>query len=69
MVGTDLAGEVHRIRQDIPIILCTGYGEWLTGSRTKEVGITELMMKPISVEDLAKTIRSILDAKQARVIP
>jgi len=65
MVGVDLAREIHRIRPDIPVILCTGYSERLTERRAKELGISEFLMKPIAMEQIATTIRNILDEKKS----
>ncbi len=66
LTGLELAGQVHRIRDDIPIILCTGYSEQLSEGRSKECGISALLMKPVSMEELAPIIRKILDQNQAR---
>ncbi|MBC8430538.1 MAG: PAS domain-containing protein [Desulfobacterales bacterium] len=61
MTGTKLAEELIRIRQDIPIILCTGYSQFITPEKAKAKGIQEFLMKPLSSPDLALTVRKILD--------
>lgn len=63
MTGEKLARELLRIRSDIPIIMCTGYGELITGERSKEAGIKEIIMKPASIRNLAEAIRRALDEK------
>ncbi len=63
MTGLDLAGRVHRLRPDIPVILCTGYSEQLTEKEPEELGISALLMKPVSIEQLAPAIRKSLDRK------
>ncbi len=63
MTGDKLAQEFMKIRPDIPIILCTGYSEHMTEEKAKELGIREFLMKPFEIEDLAKTIRKVLDGK------
>jgi CheY-like chemotaxis protein len=63
MTGDKLALEFMKIRKDIPIILCTGYSEHMTEEKAKELGIREFLMKPFEIEDLAKTIRKVLDGK------
>ena len=63
MTGDKLAQEFMKIRPDIPIILCTGYSENMTEEKAKELGIREFIMKPFEIEDLAKTIRKVLDGK------
>jgi two-component system cell cycle sensor histidine kinase/response regulator CckA len=52
---------VLQARPDIPIILCTDYREQVTEARAREIGIREFLMKPLTMRDLARTIRRILD--------
>jgi CheY-like chemotaxis protein len=64
MTGDELAGELSAIRPEIPIVVCTGFGQELTQEDAKALGIGALLMKPISRKDIALTIRRLLD--QAR---
>jgi nitrogen-specific signal transduction histidine kinase/ActR/RegA family two-component response regulator len=61
MTGEDLAREMMKIRPDIPIILCTGYSEKMNEEKASAMGISKLIMKPFTVEDLAKIIRKVMD--------
>ncbi|MBC8391948.1 MAG: PAS domain S-box protein [Deltaproteobacteria bacterium] len=63
MTGDKLAGELMKIRSDIPIILCTGYSEHISEEKAKEIGIRCFVMKPLVMRDLANTIRKVLDTK------
>jgi len=63
MTGDKLAQRMMEIRQDIPIILCTGYSEYITEERAKRIGIREFVMKPLVVKELSKTIRKVLDER------
>ena len=60
MTGEELAEEFMRIRPDIPIILCTGYDEQIYKERAREIGIKEVIMKPVNGRDLASAIRRAL---------
>ncbi len=62
--GDKLAVELIKIRPDIPILLCTGFSESMTDEKIKSLGIKELLMKPISINDLAQKIRKILDGNK-----
>ena len=62
MTGDELAGELMNIRADIPVILCTGYSERISKERAHDLGIKEFILKPIVMRELAKTVRSVLDA-------
>ena len=61
MTGEKLADEILKIRPDIPIILCTGYSDKLDEANTKELGIQAYIMKPIVLNEIARTIRQVLD--------
>lgn len=61
MTGIDLAREIAAIRQDIPVILCTGFDATISKSAAKELGIQTVLNKPIRMKDLARAVRSVLD--------
>jgi signal transduction histidine kinase len=61
MTGDKLTQKMMEIRQDIPIILCTGYSELISEEKAKKIGVKEFIMKPIVIEELAKTIRDVLN--------
>ena len=63
MAGDEFSRELIRIRPDIPIILCTGYSEAITEQRALQIGIRALLMKPVNMQTMAKTIRDVLDQK------
>lgn len=62
MTGIDLAKEILRIRPDMPVILCTGYSDVLTPDIIETIGVRKLLMKPVTMSDMAEAIRkNILD--------
>jgi PAS domain S-box-containing protein len=61
MTGEELANELMFIRPDIPIILCTGFSRRVTEKKAKAMGIQAFIMKPILKQELAETIRRVLD--------
>jgi len=61
MTGVQLADEILKVRSDIPIILCTGYSEMIDEKKSKKFGIRAFLMKPLSPEEIARTIRKVLD--------
>jgi CheY-like chemotaxis protein len=62
MAGAQLATELLRIRNNIPIILCTGHSETMLPEKALEIGIREYLMKPLARRELAEAIRRVLDA-------
>jgi PAS domain S-box-containing protein len=61
MTGEELANELMFIRPDIPIILCTGFSRSVTEKKAKAMGIQAFILKPILRQELAETIRRVLD--------
>jgi CheY-like chemotaxis protein len=47
MTDRQLAKELMAIKTDIPVILCSGFTEQISGKRAKEIGIRAFVMKPI----------------------
>ena len=61
MTGDELAMELIAFRSDIPVILCTGYSKKITDEKAAKIGIKAFAYKPIVTEDLAKTVRKVLN--------
>ena len=61
LTGMELAKKILDMRPDIPIILCTGYSKEVTDEKIREIGIRSVLMKPISIGDVSRIIRKILD--------
>ncbi len=63
LTGMRLAEELLKVRPDIPIILSTGHSENVDQETVKAAGIREFLMKPLNKQELAKTVRKVLDTK------
>jgi CheY-like chemotaxis protein len=61
MTGDKLAGKLLEIRPDIPIIMCTGFSEYITKEKAESIGIRELLLKPLVMKELAQAVRRVLD--------
>ncbi len=61
MTGDQLAKKLLDIKPDIPVILCTGFNEDITEEKALAMGIQKFVMKPVIKNDLATTIRTVLD--------
>ena len=61
MTGAKLAQELMHIRPDIPIILCTGFSQSINEEQALKIGFRAFVMKPISIEQIAKVIREVMD--------
>jgi len=63
MTGLTLARELLKIREDIPIILCTGHSDAVSSEVARAHGIGNFLLKPVARQELAEAIRSALDAR------
>jgi PAS domain S-box-containing protein len=60
LLGTELAQAIRRLRPDIPIILMTGYGGTQLANRAADVGLSEVLRKPLHRRDLADSLARVL---------
>ncbi len=59
--GDRLARKLMDINPQIPVILCTGFNEAITEEKALSMGIGKFVMKPIVKDELAFTVRTVLD--------
>ena len=62
LTGDQLAEAILQYRPDIPVIICTGFSKFMTSTRASTLGVRALLMKPVTVEKLSRTIRDVLDS-------
>ncbi len=62
MTGDQLAGSVHKIRPDLPIILVTGAGDATARNLDSNPNILGTITKPFALETLEPTIRQLITA-------
>ncbi|BHH81944.1 hypothetical protein LA52FAK_02330 [Desulforhopalus sp. 52FAK] len=60
MDGARLSINMLQIRADIPIVLCTGYSSVISEKRAKDLGIKELVFKPLRTKEIAQVLRRVL---------
>jgi len=63
MRGDILARAILENRPGIPIILCTGYNRQISKDKAAEIGIRDLVMKPLTAYELTDTVRRVLDGR------
>lgn len=64
MTGDKLALEILKIRSNIPIIICTGFSEFVSKEQALSMGIKGFLMKPVVKADIANEVRRVLDEVQ-----
>jgi PAS domain S-box-containing protein len=63
ITGVQLSEKLLKICPDIPIIICTGHSDLITQEKLDTIGIRECVMKPFKMQEIAETIRKVLDNK------
>ncbi len=58
--GTQLASEIKKIKPKIPVILATGFDSHTAISRSDRKDIDVVLSKPLSINSLSKTIKTLL---------
>jgi signal transduction histidine kinase/ActR/RegA family two-component response regulator len=60
MNGADLIKKIRDVRDDIPLIVCTGFSELINEKLIKELGRARLLMKPVIIDNLNLAIRELM---------
>ncbi|MCP4341886.1 MAG: response regulator [Desulfobulbaceae bacterium] len=61
LTGTMLAAELHQLRPETPIILCSGLISSIDQDKAAAIGIKAFILKPILTKKISKTVRQVLD--------
>ena len=65
LTGTCVAGEIHRLRPDVPILLVSGFSGPELAGRARSAGITGLLRKPLRRRELALALARALQLQEA----
>ena len=61
MTGDVLVQHIKHIRNNIPVIICTGFSENISNGNYADKGADEFLMKPVAIHKLIGAIRKQLD--------
>jgi|GEM_PF-743295 len=65
VTGLDLIRSLRQQQSRVPVILCTGHSEGLTEEQVAAQGVSDFVLKPITVRSLAEKVRAVLDRSKA----
>ncbi len=63
MTGLELAKKVKELNGRIPIILCTGFKEGINEDLKQNVGLYDILLKPVLARELTEAIQKALEMK------
>jgi PAS domain S-box-containing protein len=61
MTGEQLSVGFLKIRPNMPVLICTGYSENISGEKASRLGISSFAVRPLDMADLATVVRKVLD--------
>lgn len=64
--GIELARAIRQIRPDVPIVLMSGFVSPALVARVQEIGVSEVLSKPLVARDIARLVASAL--RRQRVV-
>lgn len=66
MTGIQLSQEIHEIKPGLPVIICSGYSDVISQQQAESLGIGDVIMKPIDLATIARSIRKSLDPQRGQ---
>jgi len=64
MTGIELAREILKIRNNTPVIICTGFDEILSRDQLEKESIRMSVLKPFTLNEITEKIRLVLDEQK-----
>ena len=66
MPGSELARQLRALRPELPIVLMSGYVTPQFAARARELGIREVLTKPLVTRDIARSLANALSKEAVR---
>jgi len=63
LTGDKLVSEIIEIRPDMPVIITSGFTDTIVNDNFKQISNKAFISKPFQPQELAKTVRQVLDRK------
>lgn len=60
LTGAALSRELQEMRPDLPVIMITGHDRHVSGTATADLGIREVLLKPLNRQTLLTAVRRLL---------
>jgi CheY-like chemotaxis protein len=61
MLGTELVKAARKILPDLKVIIITGFKDAIPKNASRELGVSEIILKPLILSDFSNLIRDVLD--------
>ena len=64
LTGAALVKEIKNLRPELPVIIATGFSRQLSPEQAQKAGVSAFVMKPITSQEVALTVRRVLDGER-----
>jgi CheY-like chemotaxis protein len=64
MLGTELVRAARKTQPDLKVIIITGFRDSIPKNAESELGVSEIVLKPLILSDFSNLIREVLDKKE-----
>ena len=68
MTGYEFGTKLLKLKNEIPIIICTGYSETISKQKCQNAGFKKFLQKPVDSMQLLIEIRKALDVEDAKSV-
>jgi PAS domain S-box-containing protein len=66
LTGSELARQIRAIRREVPIVMMSGYVTPQFAARARELGVNEVLAKPLVARDIARSLANVLNKEAVR---
>jgi FixJ family two-component response regulator len=67
ITGIEVAEHIKTIKEQTPVILCSGFTDDDMDTHAKSAGISEILLKPFTSAELARTVEKVISKSATRV--
>jgi len=64
MTGLELFKELRKLAPGVPVIICTGYSDYISNESSQKYGIDGYLAKPFTAQQLAGQVKRLIDNKK-----
>ena len=63
ITGDQILQEVKSLREDLPVIICSGYSKKMTVEKALDMGASRMVAKPFTAEILGRAVYDVLNGQ------
>ena len=68
MTGSELVRAVREVRPTLPVLLMSGFVTPALAQRAREMGVNEVLGKPLAARELARSLAEAVERREAPAV-